>query len=121
MTDLDRLEALLAKAAPGELETVQNTNVCWEIRYPNWRRNHFVHDGDMAALVVEAINALPTLIAELRRLREGGRDADYVLVPRNMTPEMLNAWNAAPDGEDLDAAICVAYSAAIAASQERGG
>lgn len=68
--DVERLSELLAKATPGRLETVQNTNVCWEIRYPNWRRNHFVHDGDMAALIVAAVNALPALLQQLADLQE---------------------------------------------------
>lgn len=85
MDDLDALEALLAKATPGPWRTTAEEDENGVVRpmIKGWRQEPmglyvaaffaYADEGqggdDNARLVVAAVNALPTLLAELRRLR----------------------------------------------------
>lgn len=65
--DLDKLEALRAKATPGEWRVIkiEQESQIWSGTYVGKTRDY---QGDDAALIVAAVNALPALIARIREL-----------------------------------------------------
>lgn len=118
MTDLNRLEELLAKATKGPWEACEpgdygdfdgNSRVICSadpddmrrIAVVHWFQRHPETDAN-AALIVEAINALPALIARVRELEEALAVLRDLPIVENDNPDTLHLDGEAHTGPAVD-------------------
>jgi hypothetical protein len=126
MVDIEGLRAKLAAAGlPWAVRPSMDDDVPCDCIIAHGNGNLTVADliddeGDLASLIVSAVNALPALLDELEALRAALDKTEWISVPDGVNSMCPHCWRYKPGGSHGDSDPLVGHSKTCGGAMARG-